>query len=57
MTNIDIDIDVEPELTNAQLTMDDLEAVTGGECSTTFGVCKDTGGGHIVCTPTIVTCS
>jgi len=55
MTNIDMN--VERELTDAELTLDDLEAVSGGECTVTFGVCKDTGGGHIVCTPTVVTCS
>jgi hypothetical protein len=55
MTNIDMNVEREPA--DAELTLVDLDAVSGGECTTSFGVCKDTGGGHIVCTPTVVTCS
>lgn len=41
------------------LSDDDLDAVNGGDgetCSVSFGKCTDTGGGHVVCTPTVVTC-
>jgi hypothetical protein len=41
-----------------ELSLDELEAVSGGEdnCTVKYGTCTDTGGGHIVCTPTVVTC-
>jgi hypothetical protein len=61
MTNIDIN--VERELTGAELESElssgELEAVSGGagdNCTVKYGTCHDTGGGHIVCTPTVVTC-
>jgi hypothetical protein len=61
MTNIDMN--VEHELTDAELVSelspDELDAVSGGEgptCTVSYGKCSDTGGGHIVCTPTVVTC-
>jgi hypothetical protein len=42
-----------------ELSHDDLDAVNGGSgdnCTTKYGTCRDTGGGHVVCTPTVVTC-
>jgi hypothetical protein len=56
MTNIDNSVEREP--TDAELSLDELEVVSGGEdnCTVSYGTCRDTGGGHIVCTPTVVTC-
>jgi hypothetical protein len=41
-----------------ELSLDDVEAVRGGadNCTVSYGTCRDTGGGHIVCTDTVVTC-
>jgi hypothetical protein len=42
-----------------ELSHDDLKAVSGGggdNCTVKYGTCHDTGGGHVVCTPTVVTC-
>jgi len=41
-----------------ELSHDDLEMVSGGgdNCTVKYGTCRDTGGGHIVCTDTKVTC-
>jgi len=39
-----------------ELSLDTLEAVSGGECTMKPGVCVDKGNGHIECRPTIVVC-
>jgi len=58
MTHIDMNVERERG-DMIELSDDDLEAVSGGEgptCTVSYGKCSDTGGGHIVCTPTVVTC-
>jgi hypothetical protein len=40
-----------------ELSHDDVDAVSGGgDCTVSYGTCRDTGGGHIVCSDTVVTC-